>query len=443
VSGATAQPNPSQPNNGPDGNGLDGIVSDGIDSGSTSQTPTSQDLPKQDLAAQDLPAQDPAGSTPVWTRSALANFLGGTLEGADGPVTGIANPEEAQANDVVAARHEKYLEPCLTSQAGLIMLGANSPVSVPVGTTAPALLRVPDPEVAWERLLSAFAPQRERPTGIDPSASIHPSAQIGTNVHIGPNVTVSKNAHIGPGTTIMAGSFIGEGSSLGSDCELHPNVNVLHHVRLGNRVLVQAGAIIGADGFGFRRTPEHQHVRLPHIGTVVIEDDVEIGANSVVDRGTIGETRIGARSKLGAACIVAHNSILGQDVLLIGAVQMGGSTILEDRVTLWGQVGVAGHLRIGAGSVVTAQSGVSKSLPAAGTFRGSPARPVAEFARSEARVRDLERLRERVNELEALELEVLAARVLELERKLEPATEATSEPEMTNQAMLGASKDPQ
>jgi UDP-3-O-[3-hydroxymyristoyl] glucosamine N-acyltransferase len=433
VSGATAQPNPSNLNNGPNATALDGIASE-----STPQTPTSQDLA----------AQDPAGSAPTWTRSALANFLGGTLEGADGPVTGIANPEEAQVNDVVAARHEKYLEPCLTSQAGLIMLAANttvSPTSIPVGRTAPAFLRVPDPEAAWERLLSAFAPQLERPPTIDPSASIHPSAQIGTNVHIGPNVTVSKNAQIGAGTTIMAGSFIGEGSSLGSHCELHPNVNVLHHVRLGNRVLVQAGAIIGADGFGFRRTPEHQHIRLPHIGTVVIEDDVEIGANSVVDRGTIGETRIGARSKLGAACIVAHNSIVGQDVLLIGAVQMGGSTILEDRVTLWGQVGVAGHLRIGAGSVVTAQSGVSKSLPAAGTFRGSPARPVAEFARSEARVRDLERLRERVNELEALELEVLAARVLELERKLGPPAEATSEaasdPEMANQAMPVASKD--
>jgi UDP-3-O-[3-hydroxymyristoyl] glucosamine N-acyltransferase len=349
----------------------------------------------------------------AWTRSSLAAFVGGTLEGEDGPVARIANPEEAQANDVVAARHQKYLEPCLASQAGLIMLPANASLPErlrpeglrPKGLQAPALLRVTDPEIAWERLLSAFAPVLERSSEIDPSASIHPSALIGANVHIGPHVTISKDVHIGAGSVIMAGSFIGEASRLGDDCELHPNVSILHHVTLEHRVLVQAGAVIGADGFGFRRTHEHHHIRLPHIGTVIVEDDVEIGANSVIDRGTIGETRIGARSKLGVACIVAHNSIIGQDVLLIGAVQMGGSTILEDRVTLWGQVGVAGHLRIGAGSTVTAQSGVSKSLPAAGTFRGSPARPMAEFARAEARVRDLERLRERVAVLEIAILE--------------------------------------
>jgi UDP-3-O-[3-hydroxymyristoyl] glucosamine N-acyltransferase len=395
-----------------------------------------------------------------WTRSSLAAFIGGTLEGEDGPVTRIADPEDAQADDVVAARHVKYLGPCLQSRAGLIMLPADLPANLPEGVSPPALLRVTDPELAWERLLSAFAPNLERPNEIDPSASIHPSAVIGANVHIGPHVTISKDARIAAGSIIMAGSFIGEGSSLGIDCQVHPNVTIQHHVHLENRVLVQAGAVIGADGFGFRRTSDHQHVRLPHIGTVVIEDDVEIGANSVIDRATIGETRIGARSKLGASCIVAHNSLLGRDVLLIGAVQMGGSTILEDRVTLWGQVGVAGHLRIGADSTVTAQSGVSKSLPANGTFRGSPARPVNEFARSEARVRDLERLRERVQALEATvpktnqssrpepssppnlftpdlstpdlstpepsKLEALIARVLELERKFEGQLEHES-----------------
>ena len=357
----------------------------------------------------------------------------------------IADPEEAQANDVVAARHQKYLEPCLQSGAGLIMLPADAKLpelpGLPNRLNPPALLRVTDTELAWERLLSAFAPVLERSPEIDSSASVHPSAVIGANVHIAAHVTVAKDARIGAGSIIMAGSFIGEGSSLGMDCQVHPNVTIQHHVHLGDRVLVQAGAVIGADGFGFRRTSEHQHVRLPHIGTVIIEDDVEIGANSVIDRATIGETRVGARSKLGASCIVAHNSMLGQDVLLIGAVQMGGSTILEDRVTLLGQVGVAGHLRIGANSTVAAQSGVSKSLPANGTFRGSPARPANEFARTEARVRDLERLRERVQTLETTnqvsnpptdpsssdpsstsgpsKLEALMARVLELERKLE------------------------
>jgi UDP-3-O-[3-hydroxymyristoyl] glucosamine N-acyltransferase len=362
-----------------------------------------------------------------WTRSNLAAFIGGTLEGEDGLVAHIADPEHAQANDVVAARHQKYLEPCLKSGAGLVMLPANA--SLPAGLPAPALLRVTDPELAWERLLSAFSAVLELPAQIDPSASVHPSAVIGLNVHIGPNVTVSKDAQIGAGSTIMAGSFIGEGSSLGNGCQIHPNVTVQHHVTLGNRVFVQAGAVIGADGFGFRRTTEHQHHRLPHVGTVRIEDDVEIGANSVIDRATIGETRIGARSKIGPGCIVAHNSSLGQDALLIGAVQMGGSTSIGDRATIWGQVGIAGHLEIGADATVTAQSGVSKDVPAGGVYGGSPARLMREFARDIARVGFIDGLRERVGKLESKRaepeaLEALNLRLLELERKLGVATAA-------------------
>ena len=369
-----------------------------------------------------------------WTRSALAAFIGGTLEGEDGPVARIADPQKAQANDVVAARHQKYLEPCLQSEAGLIMLPANA--KLPDGLSPPTLLRVTDPELAWERLLSAFAADLERPPEIDASASVHPSAMIAANVHIGPNVTVAKDARIGAGSIIMAGSFIGEGSSLGMDCQIHPNVTVQHHVSLGDRVFVQAGAVIGADGFGFRRTPEHQHVRLPHVGTVIIENDVEIGANSVIDRATIGATRIGARAKIGPGCIVAHNSSLGQDALLIGAVQMGGSTSIGDRATIWGQVGIAGHLEIGADATVTAQSGVTKDLPAGGVYGGSPARLMREFARDIARVGFIDGLRERLSKLEAkpAELESLIARVLELERKLslesvlEPGSEPGSEP---------------
>jgi UDP-3-O-[3-hydroxymyristoyl] glucosamine N-acyltransferase len=353
-----------------------------------------------------------------WTRSSLATFIGGTLEGEDGPVVRIADPEDAQSDDVVAARHQKYLEPCLQSRAGLIMLPANA--NLPDGVSPSAFLRVTDPEIAWERLLSAFAPQLERPPEIDPSASVHSSAVIGANVHIGPNVNISKDAQIGTGSIIMAGSFIGEGSSLGTDCLIHPNVTIQHHVTLGDRVFAQSGAVIGADGFGFRRTPEHQHVRLPHVGTVIIENDVEIGANSVIDRGTIGATRIGARAKIGPGCIVAHNSSLGQDALLIGAVQMGGSTSIGDRTTIWGQVGIAGHLEIGADATVTAQSGVSKDLPAGGVYGGSPARLMREFARDIARVGFIDGLRERVGKLEAkpTELEALMARVLELEHKL-------------------------
>jgi UDP-3-O-[3-hydroxymyristoyl] glucosamine N-acyltransferase len=348
------------------------------------------------------------------TRAGLAALLGGTLEGSDGPVNALRDPTDARPSDVVVARHAKYLPSCLESPANLIVVHQNTVLDANLNTRAGAriarevlsdeqersFLRVPDLEIAWERLLGAFFPALDRDPGIHPSAQMHPSARLGQGVHVGPNAVISRDAVIGDGCVILAGALIGEGSSLGRDCLIHPNVSVLHHVTLGDRVIVQSGAVIGSDGFGFRRTPDHHHIRLPHIGSVVLGDDVEIGANSVVDRATVGETRIGARTKIGPACIVAHNSVIGQDVLLIGAVQLAGSITIHDRAVLWGQVGAAGHITIGADATVTGQSGVSKSLPAGGTYRGSPAQPINDQLRLEARIRDLERLTERIKLLE-------------------------------------------
>ena len=353
-----------------------------------------------------------------WTRATLAEALGGRLEGPDGVVRAMRDPLEAGSDDVVVVRQEKYLSACLQSPAGLIVLGevvstqavsTEAVLNQTVSNGAPisqedrvgrAFLRVSDPELAWERLLHHFSPHLEYPPGIHPSAQVHPSAMIGENVHIGPNVTVEQGAQIGARSRILAGSLIAQDARLGRDCLIHPNVSILHNVTLGDRVLVQSGAVVGSDGFGFRRTPEHHHIRLPQIGTVIIEEDVEIGANSVVDRGALGATRIGARTKIGPACIVAHNGQIGQDVLLIGAVQLAGSVTVGDRAVLWGQVGVIGHLRIGAGATVTAQSGVSKDLPPDQVYRGSPARPYREQMRLEARIHDLERMAERIKQLE-------------------------------------------
>ena len=335
------------------------------------------------------------------SRSALATLLGGRLEGADAPVTALRDPEDAAPDDVVVVRHAKYLESCLESPANLIVIPENTVLDASrASRPGRSFLRVTDAEIAWERILGAFFPDLECASGIHPSAQVHASASLGEGVHIGPNAVVSRNVRVGDGCVILGGAFIGEDSSLGADCLIHPNASLLHHVNLGDRVIVQSGAVVGSDGFGFRRTPEHHHVRLPHIGTVVLADDVEIGANSVVDRGTVGQTRIGARTKIGPACIVAHNALIGQDVLLIGAVQLAGSITIEDRVVMWGQVGSVGHITIGADATVPAQSGVSKSLPAGGVYRGSPAKPLREFMRLEARTRDLERMEARLRALE-------------------------------------------
>ncbi len=349
----------------------------------------------------------------IQTRAGLARLLEGALEGSDGLVSALRDPADAGPDDVVVARHTKYLASCLESRANLIVIHRNTVLDA-YSSLRPGrcFLRVQDLEMAWERLLGAYFPVLDRDPGIHPSAQVHPTATLGRHVHIGPNAVISRNAHVGDGCVILAGAVIGESSSLGEGCLIHPNVSVLHHVTVGDRVIVQSGAVIGSDGFGFRRTPDHQHIRLPHIGTVILGDDVEIGANSVVDRATVGETRIGARTKIGPACIVAHNALIGQDVLMIGAVQLAGSITIHDRVVLWGQVGAAGHITIGADATVTGQSGVSKSLPAGGTYRGSPAQPINDQLRLEARTRDLERLTERIRLLEE-RLEVQSKNQLE------------------------------
>jgi UDP-3-O-[3-hydroxymyristoyl] glucosamine N-acyltransferase len=335
------------------------------------------------------------------TRAGLAALLEGALEGPDGPVTALRDPADAGMDDAVVARYAKYLPSCLESPANLVVIDQKTVLDATSRSRAGrSFLRVPDLEIAWERLLTAFSPTLEREPGVHPSAQVDPTARLGEGVHVGPNAVISRNVRVGDGCVILGGALIGEGSSLGQDCLIHPNASVLHRVTLGDRVVVQSGAVVGSDGFGFRRTDEHHHVRLPHIGTVTLEDDVEVGANSVVDRGTLGETRVGARTKIGPACIVAHNAMIGQDVLLIGAVQLAGSITIHDRAVLWGQVGAVGHITIGADATVTAQSGVSKSLPAGGTYRGSPAQPVREFARLEARTRDLERMAQRIKALE-------------------------------------------
>jgi len=332
-----------------------------------------------------------------WTRLGLAALLGGRLEGPDGPAVRLRDPGEANGEDVVLARDGRFLDLCLASPAGLIVLG-----ELTAAVTPPrALLRVPDPEAAWVALLEAFAPDPGQPGGVDESARVHPEAVLEPGVSVGPLAVVGRGARIGMGSRVMAGAFVGEGTTLGANCTIHPNASVLERVTLGDRVIIQAGAVIGNEGFGYRRLPGGGYARLRHIGTVVLEDDVQIGANSVVARGTVGETRIGAGTKIDHGCLVAHNCRVGARVIMAGGSHLAGSSVVEDDVIMLGQVGVADHVRIGARAVLVARAGVSKDLEADGTYRGSPARPIREALRTEAHVRNLERTVARLGELEA------------------------------------------
>ena len=339
-----------------------------------------------------------------WTRATLATHLGGVLEGADANVDAIKEPTNATQNNLTCVLREQYLPAALESAAGVLVVSQD--VKTP---TDRAVIRVFDIETAWVLLLRAFAPQLERDVGIHPSAVVHETAQLEAGVCVGANVVIARDAKVGAGSVIGAGSYIGERSSLGADCLIHPHVTILHDVQMGARVLVQSGAVIGSDGFGFRRTEDKRHIRQEQIGGVLIEDDVEIGVQTVIDRGTINIIRIGARTKIGPACIIAHNSSVGSDSLLIGAVQLAGSVTIEDRVVMWGQVGSVGHITVGSDSMVTAQSGISKDLPGGGTYRGSPAQPIRDQLRLEANVREIGSLKEK--------LQVLAAKISELESK--------------------------
>jgi UDP-3-O-[3-hydroxymyristoyl] glucosamine N-acyltransferase len=325
-------------------------------------------------------------------RSELAARLGGTLHGEDGVVAALRDPLDATEHDVVCVLRDKYLPVALESRAGLLVLNGSTAVDR-------AHIRVSDIERAWIGLLEAFAPKLEDP-GIHPSAVIHPEAVLEDGVQIGAHAVVARGARIGRGAVIGSGSTVGENSVIGPDCQIYERATIRHHCTLGARCLVQSGAVIGEDGFGFHRDEHARHTRQAQIGTVEIADDVEIGSNTVIDRGTVSATTIGPRTKIGPMCVIAHNSTVGADVVMIGAVQLAGSMTIHDRVVLWGQVGSIGHLTIGEGAVVTAQSGISKNVPAGAIWRGAPAQDIKTQLRLEARFMALEETERRLKTLE-------------------------------------------
>ena len=332
-------------------------------------------------------------------RSEVAELVSGRLIGPDGAVERLRDPAEATASDIIVILSERQLPLGLASPAGLVIL-PDSWGAEQEGTPERAFIGVGDVHAAWEVLLTAFAPRLTIPMGLDARAIVHETALIGEGVHIGAGAVVASGASIGRGTVVQSGAFIGEDVRLGDDCLVRVNATILHGAVIGNRCIIHPGVVIGSDGFGYRVKQEGGYAKLPHIGGVVLEDDVEVGANSVIDRGTVRDVIIGCGTKIGPVCIVAHNARVGERVAMIGAVQMGGSVTIEDDAVLMGQVGLAGHLTIGRGATVTAQSGVTKSLAAGGTYRGLPARPIKQAMRIEARVADLEATARRVRELE-------------------------------------------
>jgi UDP-3-O-[3-hydroxymyristoyl] glucosamine N-acyltransferase len=306
----------------------------------------------------------------------------------------LAGIEDAGPGDLTFFANARYTAALRTTRAAAVILGEQAPA-------APcAMLRSPHPYLSFARAVSLFfAPPVVAP-GVDPRAAVAATALVHPSASIGPFVAIGEGARVGARTTVHPHVSIGPGARIGDDCVLHAHVSVRERVVIGDRVVVQDGAVIGSDGFGFARRPDGTHEKIPQVGGVTIEDDVEIGAHAAIDRPAMGETRIGAGTKIDNLVQVAHGVKIGRNVLLAAQVGIAGSTTLGDDVVLAGQVGVAGHLTIGPRVVATAQTGIPNSLDAGAFVSGYPAIDNRDWLKASAVFRRLPELRRAVAALE-------------------------------------------
>lgn len=295
----------------------------------------------------------------------------------------IAPLAVATAEDVsFCLNSRKYLPTLMATKAGAVIVHPDMRDKVP--ETAVAIV-APDPLVAWARVAALFHPQPPAVPGIHPTAIIAATARIDPTAEIGPLVVIGENVTVGPRGRLGPLVVVGDGVEIGRDVRIGAHASVSHAL-IGDRVYIYPGARIGQDGFGFAITPEGFHT-IPQLGRVIIHDDVEVGANTTVDRGALEDTVIGAGTRIDNLVQIAHNVRIGRACVIVSQVGISGSTVLEDQVVLAGQAGVAGHLRIGKGSRIGAKSGVMADVPPRSEMVGAPAQPAKTFFKEVATVR--------------------------------------------------------
>ena len=329
-----------------------------------------------------------------FTLAELARHLGAKPVGTpDRLIEGVRPLDRAGPVHLSVLHKPGYVEQARVSDAGAIL------VSDPALLPGRDLLVSPEPYLALARVLALFHPTDRPPAGIHPTAVVAEGARIGEDVSIGPAAVVEKDVAIGRGTVVGAGCVIARGAVVGRDCLLHPRVVVQHGCVVGDRCILHPGAVIGGDGFGYA-TAGGVHHKVPQVGRAILEDDVEIGANSTVDRGSLGDTVVGRGTKIDNLVMVAHNVHLGEGCVLAAQTGISGSTRLGCGVMMGGQSGIADHLRIGDGAMIAAKAAVFKDVPGGEMCSGIPARPHRDWLRSQARVRRLEELDRRLRELD-------------------------------------------
>ena len=334
-----------------------------------------------------------------FTLGELAKRLDADLSGdAELLLSGMAEIKQAKPDQLCFAESEAYLDELIENHAG----GAIVPIDFP-DIEHRNLLRVKDPRMAFIKAMELFTPDRQL-TGIHPSAVIDTSAKLGKGVGVGPNVVIEGTVEIGEGSNIRAGCYIGKNVSIGNNCEIGPNASVLEDSVLGDRCILHPGACIGADGYGFKWLGDHHH-KIPQLGNAILGNDVEIGANSCVDRATLGSTTVGNGTKLDNLVHIAHNDEIGKHVLMTSLVGIAGSSKIGDNVILAGQSGVADHVTIGDGVLVGAKSAVMKDVPAGEKIWGIPARPMGKAMKEQAA---LSKLAKKLGEFRKLQKDIEA-----------------------------------
>lgn len=356
--------------------------------------------------------------------SDIARLIDGELlGGADLEIKGLAALADAVPGDLSFAADSKHLDTARTCKASALVVPTDFPdIGKPV-------IRVANPRMAWAALLEAFAPSVLIPLGVHESAVVGEDVVLGRDVSIQAHAYVGARSRIGANVVVYPGVYIGEDVVIGDNTVLYPNVVIRERVQVGRNCIIHPGAVLGADGFGFVTTAAG-HRKVEHIGTVIVEDDVEIGANTTVDRATTGVTIIGSGTKIDNLVQVGHNCQLGPQCLIAAMSGLAGSSVLENRVTMGGQTGIAGHLTVGAGSIVAARGLVAKDIPARSFVSGMPARPHKEVMRTIAAeqklpelMKDFQRLKKQVEEMSA-QADDLRNRILEMERQNERQSRA-------------------
>ena len=333
------------------------------------------------------------------TLEEIAARIGAVVEGNPRHrISGVADLEHAASSELSFFANTRYRQQMVESHAGAIVVSGC--VDRPEGRN---YLVHADPSLAFQSALKLFlptCPPLTGFTGVHPTAVIHPTASIGVGVFIGPYAVIDQDVSIGDRTVVGAHVFVGPTSRIGTDCTIHPNVTIREGSLLGNRVVIQPGAVIGSCGYGYLTGKDGRHAKLDQLGNVVIEDDVEIGANTTVDRARFQSTVIREGTKIDNQVQVAHNVEIGKHSLIVAQVGIAGSARLGNHVVLGGQSAVNGHISIGDGVRVAACSGVSKSLPPGGDYGGLPVQPLAEYNRNAVYLRRINDLYQRVQALE-------------------------------------------